>query len=153
MTQTSVPKVAPIPGPAAWNDILGPHPAAHPLGGDFTADFVIVGAGFAGLSAARRIKQLQPNASVIVLDALRLGEGSARVFEEIGQSRCRRWAGTRCVGTGSGYPYRNMGIGSGVTFIIVPGSARRDITAATAKTRLCSFARERFGLTGSAYCA
>lgn len=77
MTQTSVPKVAPIPGPAAWNDILGPHPAAHPLGGDFTADFVIVGAGFAGLSAARRIKQLQPNASVIVLDALRLGEGSA----------------------------------------------------------------------------
>jgi|GEM_PF-6788609 len=65
----------------------------------------------------------------------------------------RRWAGTRCVGTGSGYPYRNMGIGSGVTFLIVPGSARRDITAATAKTRLCSFARERFGLTGSAYCA
>ncbi|MEQ3729995.1 MAG: FAD-binding oxidoreductase, partial [Tateyamaria sp.] len=41
------------------------------------ADFVVVGAGFAGLSAARRIRQLQPTASVVVLDAMRVAEGSA----------------------------------------------------------------------------
>ena len=77
MTQTSVPKVAPIPGPAAWNEILGQRPVARPLEGAVCADFVVVGAGFAGLSAARRIRQLQPTASVVVLDAMRVAEGSA----------------------------------------------------------------------------
>ncbi|WP_085308371.1 NAD(P)/FAD-dependent oxidoreductase [Planktotalea arctica] len=77
MTQTSIPNVSPIPGPAAWNEILGSRPAARPLEGSVTADFVVVGAGFAGLSAARRIRQLQPAASVTVLDALRVAEGSA----------------------------------------------------------------------------
>ena len=77
MTQTSIPNVSPIPGPAAWNEILGSRPAARPLKGSVTADFVVVGAGFAGLSAARRIRQLQPTASIIVLDAVRVAEGSA----------------------------------------------------------------------------
>ena len=77
MTKASVRKFAPLAGPAAWNDILGPHPAAQPLIKASTADIVIIGAGFAGLSAARRVKQLQPNASVVVLDAMRVGEGSA----------------------------------------------------------------------------
>jgi glycine/D-amino acid oxidase-like deaminating enzyme len=38
---------------------------------------VVVGASFAGLSAARRLKQLDKTLKVVVLDALRLGEGSA----------------------------------------------------------------------------
>lgn len=64
-------------GPAAWNTILGPQEAARKLEGDRTADFVIVGAGFAGLSAARRLTQLQPGARIAVLDAGRLAEGAA----------------------------------------------------------------------------
>ncbi len=64
-------------GQAAWNAILGPQPAARPLDGDRTADFVIVGAGFAGLSAARRLTQLQPGARIVVLDAGRVAEGAA----------------------------------------------------------------------------
>lgn len=64
-------------GPAAWNAILGPQAHFPALDGNHTADFVIVGAGFAGLSAARRLKQLQPNAKIAVLDASRLAEGSA----------------------------------------------------------------------------
>jgi glycine/D-amino acid oxidase-like deaminating enzyme len=76
LTRESVRKFVPLAGPAAWNDILGPHPDAQPLIGAGTADIVIIGAGFAGLSAARRVHQLQPNASIIVLDALRVGEGS-----------------------------------------------------------------------------
>lgn len=77
MTETSVRKMAPLPGPAAWNDILAPRDAARALEGSVTADFVVVGAGFAGLSAARRLKQLQPNATVVVVDAQRIGDGSA----------------------------------------------------------------------------
>lgn len=62
-------------GPAAWNAILGPQDAARPLEGDTTADFVVVGAGFAGLSAARRLQQLQPTARIVVLEAGRIAEG------------------------------------------------------------------------------
>lgn len=73
-------KVTQLPaliGPAAWAEIL-PKPASYPaLSGPATADVVIIGAGFAGLSAARRLKQLDPDASVIVLDALRIAQGSA----------------------------------------------------------------------------
>ncbi|MFY1707075.1 NAD(P)/FAD-dependent oxidoreductase [Tritonibacter scottomollicae] len=64
-------------GPAAWNSILGPQAAPQPLNEDSTADFVVVGAGFAGLSAARRLTQLHPAARVVVLEAGRLAEGSA----------------------------------------------------------------------------
>ncbi len=63
--------------PAAWAEILGPYPEATPLTQPTTADVVVVGAGFAGLSAARRLVQLDPSLKVIVLDALRVGEGSA----------------------------------------------------------------------------
>ena len=64
-------------GPAAWSAILPDQPPATPLTSDTTADFVIIGAGFAGLSAARRLKQLQPGARIMVLDAGRIAEGAA----------------------------------------------------------------------------
>jgi len=66
-----------LQGPAAWNEILGPQPAAQELTGTRVADFVIVGAGFAGLSAARRITQIQPDATIVILDAARIAAGSA----------------------------------------------------------------------------
>ncbi|EEB85067.1 oxidoreductase, NAD-binding site [Roseobacter sp. GAI101] len=64
-------------GPAAWNDILGPQPVARPLENDGTADFVVVGGGFAGLAAARRLTQLQPRARIAVLEAGRIAQGAA----------------------------------------------------------------------------
>lgn len=64
-------------GPAAWNVILGSQAERPALEGDQTADFVIVGAGFAGLSAARRLTQLQPGARIVVLEAGRVAHGSA----------------------------------------------------------------------------
>lgn len=64
-------------GPAAWNSILGPQAVPQLLNEDTTADFVVVGAGFAGLSAARRLMQRHPTARVVVLEAGRLAEGSA----------------------------------------------------------------------------
>lgn len=64
-------------GKAAWNAILGPQPEPQQLTGNQSADFVIIGGGFAGLSAARRLTQLQPGARVAVLEAGRLAEGAA----------------------------------------------------------------------------
>lgn len=64
-------------GEAAWSAILGAQAPPEPLAGDRTADFVIVGAGFAGLAAARRLTQLQPDARIVVLEAGCLAEGAA----------------------------------------------------------------------------
>lgn len=64
-------------GPAAWNTILGPQSAAPPLDGNATADVAVIGAGFAGLSAARRLTQLATGARIAVLEAGRVAEGAA----------------------------------------------------------------------------
>ena len=63
--------------PAAWAVILGDYPMPQPLEGAQTADVVIIGGGFAGLSAARRLRQMDAALRITVLDALRIGEGSA----------------------------------------------------------------------------
>ena len=64
-------------GPAAWSEILGPEPLRPCLEGDQTADFAIIGGGFAGLSAARRLTQLQPGTRIVVLEAGRIAEGAS----------------------------------------------------------------------------
>jgi glycine/D-amino acid oxidase-like deaminating enzyme len=63
--------------PAAWAEILGAYPAAQVFEGQQNADLVIIGAGFAGLSAARRLQQLDGTLRIVVLDALRIAEGTA----------------------------------------------------------------------------
>ena len=63
------------PGPAAWNLLLPPQSPRSSLSNKTTADWLIIGAGFAGLSAARRLSELHPNDQVIVLDACRIAEG------------------------------------------------------------------------------
>ena len=77
MTQRIATHVPQHRGPAAWNVILGTPPAPRITKRDCSADFVIIGAGFAGLAAARRLTQLAPDASVVVLDAGRIAEGAA----------------------------------------------------------------------------
>lgn len=58
--------------------MLLPPVAGHAsLEGQTNADVVIIGAGFAGLSAARRLNQLDPTAHIVVLEARRIGEGPA----------------------------------------------------------------------------
>jgi glycine/D-amino acid oxidase-like deaminating enzyme len=44
---------------------------------DRTVDWLIVGAGFAGLSAARRLVQLRPGATIAVVDAREVAQGPA----------------------------------------------------------------------------
>jgi glycine/D-amino acid oxidase-like deaminating enzyme len=64
-------------GPAAWNVILGVAAQVRRLEKNVTADFTVIGAGFAGLAAARRLVQLNPGAKIVVLEAGRVGEGAA----------------------------------------------------------------------------
>jgi glycine/D-amino acid oxidase-like deaminating enzyme len=63
-------------GPAPWSAILPNQDPAVALQGNLSADFAIVGAGFAGLSAARRLKQLSPKAKIVVLEAGRIAEST-----------------------------------------------------------------------------
>jgi glycine/D-amino acid oxidase-like deaminating enzyme len=64
-------------GPAAWSAILAGQDSPIVLDTDVIADFAIIGAGFAGISAARRLKQLDPKATVVVLEAGRIAEGAS----------------------------------------------------------------------------
>ncbi len=64
-------------GPAAWSAILGDGAPSNPLAENRTADVVVIGAGFAGLSAARRLRQLDPALRVVVLEASRIAEGAS----------------------------------------------------------------------------
>ena len=64
-------------GSAAWNAILPKALPPNPLTKDESADVVVVGAGFAGLSAARRLRQIDPKINVVVLEAGRIAEGAA----------------------------------------------------------------------------
>jgi glycine/D-amino acid oxidase-like deaminating enzyme len=64
-------------GLAGWSAILPGQTPPQPLEADITADVVVVGAGFAGMAAARRLTQLDPEAKTVVLEAGRVAEGAA----------------------------------------------------------------------------
>lgn len=64
-------------GPAAWNSILPAEPDSPQLEGDISVDVAIVGGGFAGLSAARRLRLNDPQIRVAVLEASPLADGSS----------------------------------------------------------------------------
>ncbi|WP_419904407.1 NAD(P)/FAD-dependent oxidoreductase [Kiloniella sp.] len=64
-------------GAAAWRDILPPRKITPALDKDILADFVVIGGGFAGLSAARRLTQLNPGSRIVVLEAGAIAEGAA----------------------------------------------------------------------------
>jgi len=61
---------------SAWVGMLPARAPTPSLKGAVTADVAIIGAGFAGLSAARRLSQLDPNLQVVVLEAGVVGEGA-----------------------------------------------------------------------------
>lgn len=65
------------PGPAGWNAILPPAPPRPALTGEIVADWLVIGAGFAGLSAARRLRQLHPEDRIVILEARQVAEGPA----------------------------------------------------------------------------
>lgn len=65
------------PGPAGWNRLLPDDVPPTPLEGKITADWLVIGAGFAGLAAAHRLSKQAPGDRIVVLDAVRVGDGPA----------------------------------------------------------------------------
>ncbi|MFA5537869.1 MAG: FAD-binding oxidoreductase [Gemmobacter sp.] len=65
-----------LSGPPAWDLLLGPRPLFPVLEGRERADFAIIGGGFAGLSAARRLLQLAPQARIALVEAGQIAQGS-----------------------------------------------------------------------------
>ena len=65
------------PGPAGWNRLLPNPEPARVLDDNITADWLVIGAGLAGLAAARRLAQLRQGERIVVLEASRIGDGPA----------------------------------------------------------------------------
>ncbi len=65
------------PGSSAWNELLPNRKTLPSLSSNLTSDWLIVGAGFAGLSAARRLQKEAPNDRIVILDAQGLASGPA----------------------------------------------------------------------------
>ncbi|MHA6645453.1 NAD(P)/FAD-dependent oxidoreductase [Mesorhizobium sp. A623] len=64
-------------GTSGWLAISDRTMPVRTLDNDVHADWLIVGAGFAGLSAARRLAQLRPGDKIVVVDARELAQGPA----------------------------------------------------------------------------
>lgn len=60
-----------------WNAMLPPRAVRPALAKDVTVDYAVVGAGYTGLAAARRLQELDPQARIAVLEAIDVGEGSS----------------------------------------------------------------------------
>ena len=73
----SAPSLPQNPGISGWLAILPDAPAFPRLEHHVTADWLVIGAGFAGLSAALRLRDLCPGDRIVVLDACRVAEGPA----------------------------------------------------------------------------
>ena len=53
------------------------NPLSQNLLGDKACDWLIIGAGFAGLAAAYRLKQQRPNDHIVILEAKQIAHGPA----------------------------------------------------------------------------
>ena len=64
-------------GDSGWNAILSSRRPQAALDADLECDYLVIGAGFAGLSAARRLRQLDSSASIVILEASQVAAGPA----------------------------------------------------------------------------
>ena len=61
----------------SWINDLNPRTDIKSIHSDESCDWIIIGAGFTGLSAARKLGQLHPNQKIILIDAQLAGEGAS----------------------------------------------------------------------------
>ena len=74
MNQIKLPK---NPGNTGWKEILPKRKVNPKLSDHLNADYLIIGGGFAGLSAARRLIQIDDKAKIALLEACEISEGPA----------------------------------------------------------------------------
>lgn len=77
MTRIAVSRRPVDPGVSGWNAVLPPRTPHGPLDASITADWLVIGAGFAGIAAARRLSQLDPGGRVVILEARGVAQGPA----------------------------------------------------------------------------
>jgi glycine/D-amino acid oxidase-like deaminating enzyme len=61
----------------SWINDLNPRSNIKILSEDKSCDWLIIGAGYTGLSAARKLSELHPNKKIIIVDAQLAGEGAS----------------------------------------------------------------------------
>ena len=77
MNEHVVKRLPALSGTSGWEAISNRSVPAQSLDGDVSADWLIIGAGFAGLSAARRLCQLRPGDKIVVLEAGEVAKGTS----------------------------------------------------------------------------
>ncbi|MFT5260870.1 MAG: glycine/D-amino acid oxidase-like deaminating enzyme [Saprospiraceae bacterium] len=60
-----------------WAELASPRIASTPCAGVLRSEWVVVGAGFTGLSCARRLAELHPDQQIILLDARKVAQGTS----------------------------------------------------------------------------
>lgn len=65
------------PDICGWNALLPERTPTPRAEGDLTARYAVIGAGFTGLAAAARLAELDPQATILVIEATTVGEGSS----------------------------------------------------------------------------
>ena len=61
----------------SWVNDLNPRNNIKILSSDLDCEWLIVGAGYTGLSAARKLGQLYPDQKILLVDAQLAGEGAS----------------------------------------------------------------------------
>ena len=61
----------------SWINDLNPRTNIQTLTSDLSCEWLVVGAGYTGLSAARKLGQLYPNRKILLVDAQLAGEGAS----------------------------------------------------------------------------
>ena len=61
----------------SWVNDLNQRTKSQSLKNNHDSEWLIVGAGYTGLSAARKLAELNPNQKIILVDAQRAGEGAS----------------------------------------------------------------------------
>ena len=61
----------------SWINDLSPRGNMKTLSSNLDSEWLIIGAGYTGLSAARKLGQLYPNQKIILVDAQLAGEGAS----------------------------------------------------------------------------
>ncbi len=61
----------------SWVNDLNPRTNIKTISSDLNCEWLIIGAGYTGLSAARKLGQLYPNQKVLLVDAQLAGEGAS----------------------------------------------------------------------------
>ncbi|WP_371224691.1 NAD(P)/FAD-dependent oxidoreductase [Roseovarius sp. 2305UL8-3] len=60
-----------------WSAILPPRQAHAPVKGDITVDWLVLGGGYAGLAAARRLAENCPDQQIVLIEAGESGENAS----------------------------------------------------------------------------